>query len=1418
MSTVLTTDVELKHFEGDLEEYSDAEKQQILGYAKKYWKDVTSADGQITVSQDQMRKRWALARPRLNEEGWGIVPVDTLFIDEAQDTPPVLAKVYSDNKSYGVQLVVVGDPDQAINGFTGAINYMDDVGPEMQTHLPLEKSYRYGPEVADIANRFLQFKQSLGRVFGGGRKSEIVQNMEDPKAILTRTNAGMLGHVWEEMVDKGRKVGVPQGTKQDLKHLIKSAQALKFRWKNFQMHDDFAEYDSWEEFTKAAMSGDDAVAAKNFRIFGQVDFDQMTAMIDNLIETNPKADKNSAQRRADIAEVFIRNEVPNGSVIDFGYNSGFKITDYKDMLEQHGFAKGPTGDKYKRPYTHPNGTKYKAGDLKPAEKWMHTGTPEERDAAFAKIFDEIVNKDSEQPDVTISTAHKAKGLEWESVKIGDDFKAPKRDDDGNMIMPSEEEINLAYVAVTRAERRLDPGSLAWIFELTDENGGVRPTEKPDPNDLDARAKEREEQLDDQKRHDAHVAENTGGVTAPATPERPERTDEAHNGDTQTPGDPVTVPGVPPGLDNEINVRETESGDHRLDNGWSFDFNDKDAENKMGVTLYDPQGNEHKEVMVDDDLTMDELTRDLNRVAAGQDDYLPGDDAPTSADITPDEVPDQNQTFEQRYPDLTGDEDPADVARKADELKALTESMDRSDPQYLDTMIKALAYSDAARGNGKLAAIGNLSDESAPGPAVDDADGHRELDPNTDHQTSDAVNDFGYVETQIPSVDDNTEIIDWQRVGKSNGIMWDLDQPGYFARVTKEQGGEVRVQIFRENGNKPPIPVDNFTASAQDTSPGKLTHLALDSVTRHKNSRRKRKPDETDLETGRRVFEAAKTGNYDNLSQQELEWAVQLEYTVRNDDNLNFDVLEQAIRDGRNPTMTNFLKYMRDQDGAFRFWAKGNEAGSKMRVGDHAWQWFEDTDKGRAFRRGEGPPDVRHGRIVALPTHSQPNATIWAHDENGQPMWVEDPKTGEMIPHLYRYHLNRVTKFHGLDEDGFALDSPRPNGTATTPTPEGGPPIDATIGADPNSTDPAVLEGTPDVPGVRVDSNWGKRVFGVDPTYDATAEEQFDRMRQVTKNWDDLRHGDAFVLGSDMGTLQYDEETDQMFLYGINGQYYGAQDGFDFRDEDTTQLTNKLADPSNGFDRVEQTQFTPVPPSHYKLHYAIAGPGAEAFASEIEHYHAMGGHEIKIMGGHSVSETHAANFASEAHKALRRMGASLEGLKMQFYVPTYDPAFDSTTPKAKKDGFALAFVQPIRPNVIQVNPGLMQPSVSPASTNSFMPIAHQHPHNVEYTLIHEFGHVIDGIRQDVWSPLGRANIHKINVDFWNRMKIEGSAYGTTDPVEGYAEAWAQWVLGGPGSNRFSDAYAEMYGWECRTNSVHTNPPPYLGVAWYDRAYG
>ena len=65
------------------------------------------------------------------------------------------------------------------------------------------------------------------------------------------------------------------------------------------------------------------------------------------------------------------------------------------------------------------------------------------------ILNQTENRAS-QADVTITTAHKAKGLEWPVVKLADDYVVPYEDQN-----PSPEETNILYVAATRALSVLD---------------------------------------------------------------------------------------------------------------------------------------------------------------------------------------------------------------------------------------------------------------------------------------------------------------------------------------------------------------------------------------------------------------------------------------------------------------------------------------------------------------------------------------------------------------------------------------------------------------------------------------------------------------------------------------------------------------------------------------------------------------------------------------------------------------------------------------------------------------------------------------------------------------------------------------------------------------------------------------------------
>lgn len=78
-------------------------------------------------------------------------------------------------------------------------------------------------------------------------------------------------------------------------------------------------------------------------------------------------------------------------------------------------------------------------------------------AALYEVCDRAV-RDESRADVVLSTAHKAKGREWDRVKIANDFQ-PSEDRESEGI--SRSEAMLMYVAVTRAKVALDCSALAW---------------------------------------------------------------------------------------------------------------------------------------------------------------------------------------------------------------------------------------------------------------------------------------------------------------------------------------------------------------------------------------------------------------------------------------------------------------------------------------------------------------------------------------------------------------------------------------------------------------------------------------------------------------------------------------------------------------------------------------------------------------------------------------------------------------------------------------------------------------------------------------------------------------------------------------------------------------------------------------------
>jgi hypothetical protein len=189
----------------------------VLPVARLAWADLTKGDdGLLKMTHDVYLKTWALGRPRLE--------TDVVLLDEAQDTNDVLALVLLDQEH--AQRIAVGDSAQQIYEWRGAKDALStferELGAEVRT---LSQSFRFGQAIADEANAWLYHVGTPLRLTGWPATKSTIGPVDQPDAVLCRTNAGALGVVLEAL-DGGRKTALVGGGA-EIKRLAWAAEALQ---------------------------------------------------------------------------------------------------------------------------------------------------------------------------------------------------------------------------------------------------------------------------------------------------------------------------------------------------------------------------------------------------------------------------------------------------------------------------------------------------------------------------------------------------------------------------------------------------------------------------------------------------------------------------------------------------------------------------------------------------------------------------------------------------------------------------------------------------------------------------------------------------------------------------------------------------------------------------------------------------------------------------------------------------------------------------------------------------------------------------------------------------------------------------------------------------------------------------------------
>lgn len=210
----------------------DALKASIVKYAKLWWDDWMNPNGLIEHSHSTYMKRWALDEPQL--------PYDYLLVDEAQDLEPLTRGILLGQDT---QVVTVGDPNQAIYGWRGASDALNDFAG-IRTHLT--QSFRFGDAIAEEANFWLALLESDMRIQGlPGKKSSVWASERRPEAVLTRTNGGAMQEIIESQ-SHGLAVGVAgERKKTELVDLAKAALDLQREGKT--KHRELDDFTSWAD-------------------------------------------------------------------------------------------------------------------------------------------------------------------------------------------------------------------------------------------------------------------------------------------------------------------------------------------------------------------------------------------------------------------------------------------------------------------------------------------------------------------------------------------------------------------------------------------------------------------------------------------------------------------------------------------------------------------------------------------------------------------------------------------------------------------------------------------------------------------------------------------------------------------------------------------------------------------------------------------------------------------------------------------------------------------------------------------------------------------------------------------------------------------------------------------------------------------
>lgn len=231
------------------------------------------------------------------------------------------------------------------------------------------------------------------------------------------------------------------------------------------------------------------------------------------------------------------------------------------------------------------------------------------------------------------------------------------------------------------------------------------------------------------------------------------------------------------------------------------------------------------------------------------------------------------------------------------------------------------------------------------------------------------------------------------------------------------------------------------------------------------------------------------------------------------------------------------------------------------------------------------------------------------------------------------------------------------------------------------------------------------------------------------------------------------------------------------------------------------------------HYDIPTTGLHmeghsmAIGSRVQSAYKAGDGTVVVIES-AMDEAQTKEFMRNVTSAVERARPNLGNTPVKVYVPTHNEYMNRNQPGAfVYYGSSTVFVNPK-----MANGEMWDGYVRSSGGGYFMEAGNKAGKGtartpLEYTLTHELGHVVDGTNRQT-RPMDGSELVKVRnkstgqdagmfakteVQFSRANNHLLSDYGQENPAESYAEAFAQWSIGGKG-HPGADRWAERFGWK------------------------